>query len=779
MTVLTQNSPKLIFYPGRHGLTRIDLVNSVLVENDGFDPKQPETHFLPWSTWFDPVDLVLMEICVPTVLVEEPIVPAAEPQSPAHSFPVFNRRNTPGASSSTPPSASSSEGPRRMRNLEELYDTTQVMEDTTLFCFFADSDPLSFDEAITEEKWIEAMDEEIHAIEKNDTWKLTYLPENKKAIGVKWVYKTKKNAKGEVQRYKARLMAKGYKQREGIDYGEVFAPEARLKTIRLMISLAAQHRWKIYQLDVKSAFMNGFLEEEIYVEQSLGYIDAENEGKVYKLKKALYGLKQAPRAWNTRIDSNNPTMFEDFKRSMVHEFVMTDIGLMSHFLGLEVTQKEEGIFVSQNGYAKDILERFKMESCNPVSTPVENGVELRKSKVGNVDPTYFKSLVGSLRYLTCTRPDILYGVGLISRYMETPDQSHLNAAKRILRYIKGTMNEGMFYTSSKDFNLVGYSDSDWGRDLDERKSTTGFVFFMEDTSFTWSSKKQSIVTLSSCEAEYVATNSAVCHSIWLRNILKFLGFPQENPTEIYIDNRSSITLAKNPVYHERSKHIDTRHHFIREHVKNEEVQLISCNTNDQVANIFTKPLKREKFKEGNHHLQPPTDQPPAAAASRQPPAATTPPPVVSSTNKGEEYDIVIADGEMPELFSNRGEGSSLSFHVPPGSDGNKIQGLVVWVVCAIDGNISAYLRGEAVIRNKSNGVQLFKRSIMLFTMSTNSSNQCSWVNHISLAALPPNAMKAGEQLELSVEVKHTSFEVQKCRVHMIVKKPEVEYFDDS
>jgi hypothetical protein len=158
-----------------------------------------------------------------------------------------------------------------------------------------------------------------------------------------------------------------------------------------------------------------------------------------------------------------------------------------------------------------------MEGCNPVSTPVENGLELRKSKVGNVDPTYFKSLVGSLRYLTCTRPDILYGVGLISRYMETPDQSHLNAAKRILRYIKGTINEGMFYTSSTNFNLVGYSDSDWGRDLDERKSTTGFVFFMGDTSFTWSSKKQSIVTLSSCEAEYVAANSAVCHLIWLRH----------------------------------------------------------------------------------------------------------------------------------------------------------------------------------------------------------------------------------------------------------------------
>jgi hypothetical protein len=254
-------------------------------------------------------------------------------------------------------------------------------------------------------------------------------------------------------------VAKGYKQREGIDYGEVFALVAWLETIRLMISLAAQHRWKVYQLDVKSSFLNGFLEEEIYVEQSLGYIEAENEGKLYKLKKALYGLKQAQHAWNTRIDryfqdngfekcpyehviyvkkevdgsilfaclyvdnliftSNNPTMFEDFKKYMVQEFEMTDISLMAHFLGLEVIQKEEEIFVSQSSYAKDILERFKMESCNPVLTLVENGVELRKSQVGNVDPTYFKSLVGSLRYLTCTRPDILYGVGLINRYMET------------------------------------------------------------------------------------------------------------------------------------------------------------------------------------------------------------------------------------------------------------------------------------------------------------------------------------------------------------------------
>jgi hypothetical protein len=292
---------------------------------------------------------------------------------------------------------------------------------------------------------------------------------------------------------------------------------------------------------------------------------------------------------------NNPAMFEAFKKRMFQEFEMTDIGLMAHFLGIEVTQSAEGIFISQSRYATEILKKYGMETSNAVTTPVDSGLELKKSDKGNIDPTYFKSLVGSLRYLTCTRPDILYGVGLVSRYMETPDQSHLFAAKRILRYIKGTHSDGLFYQSGGDLNLAGYSDSDWGRDLDERKSTTGFVFFIGDTAFTWTSKKQAIVTLSSCEAEYVAANSAVCHAIWLRNVLKHLGFPQEVPTEIYVDNRSAIALAKNPTHHERSKHIDTRYHFIREHVKAKEVELVSCRTHDQAADIFTKPLKHEAF----------------------------------------------------------------------------------------------------------------------------------------------------------------------------------------
>ncbi|KAH9671981.1 hypothetical protein KPL70_017541 [Citrus sinensis] len=418
-------------------------------------------------------------------------------------------------------------------------------------------DPVNFQEAALDEKWRIAMDEEIKAIVKNDTWELTTLPKGHKAIDVKWVYKTKRNAKGEIERHKARLVAKGYSQKAGIDYDEVFAPVARLETIRFIISLAAQNKWKIFQMNVKSAFLNGFLEEEVYIEQPLGYVVIGHEDKVLRLKKALYELKQAPRARNSRIDK----YFQE--------------------KGFTKCPYEHALYVKEKD--GDIL-----IVCLYVDDLIFTGSE-------DIDPTFFKSFVGSLRYLTCTRPDILYAVGLVSRYMENPKTTHFKAAKRILRYIKGTTNFGLLYSFSNDYKLVGYSDSDWGGDVDDRKSTTRFVFFMGDTAFTWMSKKQPIVTLSTCEAEYVAATSSVCHAIWLRNLLKELSFVQEEPTEICVDNKSAIALSKNPVFHDRSKHIDTRYHFIRECIARKEVQIKYVKLQDQAADIFTKPLKQEDF----------------------------------------------------------------------------------------------------------------------------------------------------------------------------------------
>ncbi|KAH9667537.1 hypothetical protein KPL70_021079 [Citrus sinensis] len=535
----------------------------------------------------------------------------------------------------SPPSFLNERTEERTRSLQDLYEVTKRHDNLTLFCLFADCEPVNFQEVALDEKWRIVIDEEIKAIVKNDTWELTTLPKGHKAIGVKWVYKIKRNAKGEIKRHKARLVAKGYSQKAGIDYDEVFAPVARLETIRLIISLAAQNKWKIFQMDVKSAFLNGFLDEEVYIEQPLGYVVKRHKDKVLRLKKALYGLKQAPRAWNSRIDKyfqekgftkcpyehalyvkkkdidilivclyvddliftrSNPSLFEEFKKVMIKEFEMTDIGLMTYYLGIKVKQKEEGIFISQESYAKEILKKFKMNDYKPISTPVECGVKLSKHDEGeDIDPTFFKSLVGSLRYLTCTRPDILYVIGLVSRYMENPKTTHFKAAKRILRYIKGTTNFGLLYSFSNDYKLVGYSDSDWGGDVDDRKSTIGFVFFMGDTAFTWMSKKQPIVTLSTCEAEYVAATSSVCHAIWLINLLKELSLPQEEPTEICVDNKSAIALSKNLVFHDRSKHIDTHYHFIRECITRKEVQIKYVKSLDQATDIFTKPLKQEDF----------------------------------------------------------------------------------------------------------------------------------------------------------------------------------------
>ncbi|KAH9715665.1 hypothetical protein KPL71_021147 [Citrus sinensis] len=494
--------------------------------------------------------------------------PSTPPMSPTS--------NTCGDS---PPSFLNERTEERTMSLQDLYEVTERHDNLTLFCLFADCEPVNFQETALDEKWRIAMDEEIKAIMKNDTWELTTLPKGHKAIGVKWVYKTKRNAKGEIERHKTRLVVKGYSQNAGINYDE--------------------NKWKIFQMDVKSAFLNGFLEEEVYIEQPLGYLVKGHEDKVLRLKKSLYGLKQAPRAWNSRIDKyfqengftkcpyehalyvkekagdilivclyvddliftgSDPSLFEEFKRVIIREFEMTDIGLMAYYLGIEVKQKEENIFTSQESYAKEILKKFKMNDCKPISTPVECRVKLSKHDEGeDIDPTFFKSLVRSLRYLTCKRLDIFYAVGLVSRYMENLKTTHFKAAKRILRYIKG------------------------------------FVFFMGDTAFTWMSKKQPIVTLSTCEAEYVAAASSVCHAIWLRNLLKELGLPQEEPIEICVDNKSAIALSKNPVFHDRSKHIDTRYHFIRECIARKEVQIKYVKSQDQAANIFTKPLKQEDF----------------------------------------------------------------------------------------------------------------------------------------------------------------------------------------
>ena len=521
------------------------------------------------------------------------------------------------------------------------YETGQDLSDEesanmTHLALLSDGDPTTFKEAVKSEKWRQAMDQEMQAIERNDTWELMALPSGGKTIGVKWVFKTKFNENGEVDKYKARLVAKGYCQQYGIDYAEVFAPVARLDTIRLVISLAAQKSWVIYQLDVKSAFLHGKINEEVFVDQPPGYEQKGHESKVYQLKKALYGLKQAPRAWYSRIEAyfikegftkcpyehtlfiktagggkilivclyvddliftgNDQLMFELLKKSMMIEFDMTDLGRMRYFLGIEVLQRTDDIFISQRKYAREVLERFNMNQCNSVHNPVVPGFKLTKDEEGvEVDSTFYKQMVGSLMYLTATRPDLMFIVSLISRYMERPTESHLLATKRALRYVKGIVSFGIFYKKGGSEDLIGYTDSDYVGDQDDRKSTSGYVFLMSSGAISWSSKKQPVVTLSTTEAEFIAAASSACQVMWLRRILKSLNQVQSSPTVVYCDNISAIKLSKNPVMHGRSKHIDIRFHFLRDLVRDGLVEIIQCSTQEQVADVLTKPLKLDVF----------------------------------------------------------------------------------------------------------------------------------------------------------------------------------------
>eukprot|EP00253_Pinus_taeda_P024503 PITA_24503 len=380
-----------------------------------------------------------------------------------------------------------------------------------------------------------------------------------------------------------------------------------METVRAVLSIAAQNKWKIYQMDVKSAFLNGVLMEEVYIEQPLGYEKKGEEHKVCKLRKALYGLKQAPRAWYSRIDSyllengfdkcegeptvyikekdgkllivvlyvddviftgNDDYLIENFKVVMKEEFEMTDMGLLRYFLGIEVDQNENGIFISQARYVNEVLGKFNMQECKAAITPTVMGLKLSKEDSSkDFDPSLYKSIVGSLMYLTVTRPDIMFVVSLIFRFMERPKEAHWKVAKRILRYVK-----------------------------DDRKSTSGYVFHMGSGAISWAFKKHSIVALSTAEAEYVAATAAACQAVWMRRMLRSLGQEQAKATVIFCDNGSAIALSKNSMFHKRTKHIDTRFHYMRELVSNGEIALEHCRTQEQVADILTKPLDHKSFE---------------------------------------------------------------------------------------------------------------------------------------------------------------------------------------
>lgn len=421
--------------------------------------------------------------------------------------------------------------PRRVRKLSEIYEETEEMQLDEELYLMGIEEPMNFTQAAKNRNWKMAMEKEIQSIEENKTWKLTELPRGQKVIGVKWIFKLKKDAEGNVVKHKARLVAKGYVQEHGVDFNEIFAPVTRLETVRLLLALAAKEEWEVHHLDVKIAFLNGEINEDVYVTQPEGFVKSGKEKWVYKLSKALYGLRQAPRAWYAKLNAcleklgfkrcpsehavytkknggenlivavyvddllvtgSSVAIIEDFKNQMNQAFEMTDMGLLSYYLGIEVKQSKGHIRLKQTGYARKIIEKAGLKGCNPTKFPMDPKERIDKDEGGKVvDVTQYKSMIGGLRYLVHTRPDIAFSVGIASRYMERPTTIHQNGVKRIHRYVQGTLHFGLEYCKNSGNNiLTGFSDSDLGGDLDDRKSTGGMCFYLNESLITWVSQKQ-------------------------------------------------------------------------------------------------------------------------------------------------------------------------------------------------------------------------------------------------------------------------------------------------
>jgi hypothetical protein len=453
--------------------------------------------------------------------------------------------------------------------------------------------------------------------------------------------RNKQDEHGVVTRNKARLVAKGYSQVEGLDFDETYAPVARLESIRILLAYATYHGFKLYQIDVKSAFLNGLIKEEIYVKQPPGFEDSEYPNHVYKLSKALYGFKQAPEAWyeclrdflinnGFKVRKADPTLFtktiakdlficqiyvddiifgstnksscEEFSRIMIQKFEMSMMGELKYFLGFQIKQLQEGTFISQTKYIQDILKKFGMKDGKPIKTPMGTNGHLDLDSGGkSIDQKVYRSMISSLLYLCASQPDIMLSVFMCARFQANPKEVHLRAVKRIMRYLVYTPKFGLWYPKGSTFDLIGYSDADYVGCKIDRKSTSGTCQFLGRSLVYWASKKQNSIALSTVEAEYIAAGHCCAQLLWMRQTLRDYGYKLSKVPLLY-DNESAIRMADNPAEHNRTKHIDIRYHFLRDHQQKGDIEIAYVNTHNQLADIFTKPLDEKTFSKLRNKL---------------------------------------------------------------------------------------------------------------------------------------------------------------------------------
>jgi hypothetical protein len=481
------------------------------------------------------------------------------------------------------------------------------------------------------------MEDEYAALMENHTWDLVPRPDKANVVTGKWIFKHKFHADGSLDRYKARWVLRGFTQRPGIDYDETFSPVVKPATVRTVLTLAHSRDWPIHQLDVKNAFLHGTLSETVYCSQPTGFANSALPQHVCRLNKSLYGLKQAPRAWYSRFasfllslgfsEARSDTSLFVYRRgtetvylllyvddivltassqqllrrvidALMKEFAMKDLGPLHHFLGMAVQRQGGSLFLSQRQYALDILAHHGMSDCKPCSTPVDTCAKVSADEGPPLaDPTDYRSLVGALQYLTFTRPDIAYAVQQVCLYMHDPREIHLVAAKRILRYLQGTVDHGLIIPRTSPSQLVVYTDADWAGCPDTRRSTSGYAVFLGGSLVSWSSKRQPTVSRSSAEAEYRAVANGVAEASWLRQLLQELHQPLNSACLVYCDNVSAVYLSTNPVQHQRTKHVEIDLHFVRERVAIGVVRVLHVPTTSQFADVFTKGLPTSVFQD--------------------------------------------------------------------------------------------------------------------------------------------------------------------------------------
>jgi hypothetical protein len=464
------------------------------------------------------------------------------------------------------------------------------------------------------------------------------LPPNVKPIGSRWVYRVKYKSDGTVERYKARLVAKGYSQVEGLDFFDTFSPVAKLTTVRLLLALSAINNWHLHQLDVNNAFLHGELQEDVYMHIPDG-VTCARPNQVCKLQKSLYGLKQASRKWNERLTSlllregytqstadyslftltndanftallvyvddivlagNDLMEFTRIKGILDSAFKIKDLGVLKYFLGLEVAHSKLGITISQRKYCLDLLKDSGLLGSKPVVTPLDPSAKLHQDK-GQLyeDVSSYRRLIGKLLYLTNTRPDISFATQQLSQFLQKPTMSHYKAACRVVRYLKQHPGKGLFFPRDSDIQVLGYSDADWAGCLDTRRSTSGYCFFIGTSLVSWKAKKQVTISRSSSEAEYRALSTATCELIWIIFLLRDLKITCHKPPVLYCDSQSAMHIASNPVFHERTKHLEIDCHLVREKLQQGLLKLLPISTDEQLADFLTKALPSPKF---NHFV---------------------------------------------------------------------------------------------------------------------------------------------------------------------------------